>query len=48
MDTLIIISLIVAGLILFIIEVFPLPGISIAGIISAICLLYANYYAFDT
>ena len=48
MDTLIIISLIVAGLILFIIEVFLLPGISIAGIISAICLLYANYYAFDT
>ena len=41
MDTLIIISLIVAGLVLFIIEVFLLPGISIAGIISAICLLYA-------
>ena len=48
MDTLIIISLIVAGLILFIIEVFLLPGISIAGIISAICLLYANYDAVDT
>ena len=48
MDILIIISLIIAGLILFIIEVFLLPGISIAGIISAICLLYANYYAFDT
>ena len=48
MDILIIISLIVAGLVLFIIEVFLLPGISIAGIISAGCLLYANYYAFDT
>ena len=48
MDILIIVSLIIAGLILFIIEVFLLPGISIAGIISAICLLYANYYAFDT
>ena len=48
MDILIIASLIIAGLILFIIEVFLLPGISIAGIISAICLLYANYYAFDT
>ena len=48
MDILIIISLIVAGLVLFIIEVFLLPGISIAGIISASCLLYANYYAFDT
>ena len=48
METLIIVSLIIAGLILFIIEVFLLPGISIAGIISAVCLLYANYYAFDT
>ena len=48
MNILIIASLIIAGLILFIIEVFLLPGISIAGIISAICLLYANYYAFDT
>ena len=48
MDILIIISLIIAGLVLFIIEVFLLPGISIAGIISAGCLLYANYYAFDT
>lgn len=47
MDILIIISLIIAGLVLFIIEVFLLPGISIAGIISAGCLLYANYYAFD-
>ena len=48
MDLVIIISLIVAGLILFIIEVFLLPGVSIAGIASAACLLYANYYAFDT
>lgn len=48
MDILIITSLIIAGLILFIIEVFLLPGISIAGIISAGCLLYANYYAFAT
>ena len=48
MDIVIIASLIIAGLILFIIEVFLLTGISIAGIISAICLLYANYYAFDT
>jgi len=48
MDILIIVSLIIAGLVLFIIEVFLLPGVSIAGIISAACLLYANYYAFDT
>ena len=47
MDIVIIASLIIAGLILFIIEVFLLPGISIAGIVSAGCLLYANYYAFD-
>ena len=48
MGILIISSLIIAGLILFIIEVFLLPGVSIAGIASAACLLYANYYAFDT
>ena len=48
MDILIIASLIIAGLILFIIEVFLLPGVSIAGIISAACMLYANYYAFDS
>ena len=48
MDIVIIVSLIIAGLILFIIEVFLLPGISIAGIVSAGCLLYANFYAFDT
>ena len=48
MDILIIAGLIIAGLILFIIEVFLLPGVSIAGLVSAGCLLYANYYAFDT
>lgn len=48
MDIIIIASLIIAGLILFIIEVFLLPGISIAGIVSAACMLYGNYYAFDT
>lgn len=48
MDIIIIASLIIAGLILFIIEVFLLPGISIAGTVSAACMLYGNYYAFDT
>lgn len=48
MEILIIVSLIVAGLLLFIIEVFLLPGVTLAGIVSAVCLLYANYYAFDT
>lgn len=47
MEVLIIIALIVAGLLLFIVEVFLIPGISIAGIASAVCLLYVNYYAFD-
>lgn len=47
MEVLIIVALILAGLLLFIVEVFLIPGISIAGIASAICLLYANYYAFD-
>ena len=43
MEVFIIVSLILAGLLLFIVEVFLIPGISIAGIASAICLLYANY-----
>ena len=45
METLIIIALIVGGLILFAIEVFLIPGISIAGIGSAVCILYAIYSA---
>lgn len=47
MEVLIISMLIIAGLILFIIEVFLIPGISVAGIASACSLLYAIYYAFD-
>ena len=47
MEALIIIALIWAGLLLFIVEVFLIPGISIAGIASVICILYANYYAFS-
>lgn len=47
MEIVIIIALMLAGLLLFIVEVFLIPGISIAGITSVICLLYANYYAFD-
>lgn len=46
MDILIIILLIIGGILLFMVEIFMMPGISIAGISSAICLLYANYYAF--
>ena len=47
MEALIIIALILAGLLLFIVEVFLIPGISIAGIASVICILYANYCAFS-
>lgn len=46
MTLLIILLLLVAGLLLFAVEVFLIPGISIAGIASGICLLLANYYAF--
>ncbi len=48
MEVLIISMLIIAGLILFIIEVFLIPGISVAGIASVCSLLYAIYYAFDS
>lgn len=47
MDILILLALIVGGLILFIAEVFLIPGFSIAGIASAASLLYAIYFAFD-
>jgi len=46
MDILIIIALIVAGIIMFLVEVFVIPGISIAGVAAFVCLVYANYYAF--
>ena len=48
MEVFIIVSLILAGLLLFIVELFLIPDISIDAIASAIFLLYANYYAFDT
>ncbi|WP_321518639.1 nodulation efficiency protein D (NfeD) [uncultured Bacteroides sp.] len=47
MDILIIIRLIVAGVILFLIEIFVIPGISFAGIGAFCCLIYANYFAFS-
>lgn len=46
MEILIIISLIIAGLLLFAVEVFLIPGISLAGIASAISMIYAIYYSF--
>lgn len=46
MDVLIIIILIVAAVILFLVELFVIPGISLAGISALVCIVYANYYAF--
>ncbi len=46
MEILIILSLLIAGLLLFAVEVFLIPGISVAGIASAISVLCAIYYAF--
>jgi len=48
MEIFILVLLILAGLTLFVIELFVTPGLSIAGIAASICLLYANYYAFTT
>ncbi|WP_300726589.1 NfeD family protein [uncultured Bacteroides sp.] len=46
MEILIIAALIIAGLVFFAIEVFLIPGISLAGLASAASLIYAVYYAF--
>ena len=46
MDLLVIMILIITAIILLLVELFLLPGISIAGILAGGCLLYANYYAF--
>ena len=46
MDILIIVLLVVAAIILFLVELFVIPGISIAGILAGGCILFANYYAF--
>ena len=46
MDVLIIIALIAAAVILFLVELFVIPGISLAGISALVFIIYANYYAF--
>ena len=46
MDILIICLLILATIILLLIELFIVPGISIAGILAGGCAIFANYYAF--
>lgn len=46
MDFIIIIGLIVLGTLFFLIEVFLLPGISVAGFAALCSMGYACYYAF--
>jgi membrane-bound ClpP family serine protease len=46
METFFIIMLIVAGIVLMLIELFLIPGISVAGAASLCCFLYAIYKAF--
>ena len=46
MDILIIASLIIGAIILFLVELFVIPGISIAGFLAGGCIIFANYYAF--
>ena len=48
MVILIITALIIIGLLLLIVEVFLIPGTSIAGFAAAACLIIANFYAFST
>lgn len=46
MEIVIIILLILAAIILLLVELFVIPGISLAGLAAGGCLIYANYYAF--
>lgn len=46
MDIFIIAILVIAATILFLVELFVVPGISIAGILAGGCIIFANYYAF--
>lgn len=46
MEIIILISLLAAALLLFILELFVLPGLSISGIASAAFYLYSIFYAF--
>lgn len=45
-DILIIAVLLVAAILLLLTELFFIPGISLAGLAAAACLIYANIYAF--
>ena len=45
MDILIICLLILAAVVLFLVELFVVPGISLAGILAGVCAVLGNYYA---
>ena len=47
MDIILLIVLVVVAILLFLAELFIVPGISIAGILSGCCIIYANYHAFS-
>ena len=46
MEIVIIILLVLAAIVLLLVELFLIPGISLAGIAAGCCIVYANYYAF--
>lgn len=46
MDILIIIALVAAAILLLLVELFLIPGLSLAGLAAGGCFVYANYYAF--
>lgn len=46
MDILIITALIIGAVILFLVELFVTPGISVAGFLAGGCIVFGNYYAF--
>lgn len=47
MEILIVIALLAGAVVFLLIELFLIPGISLAGILAGVCALYANYYAFS-
>lgn len=47
MNLFVIILLLALGIILMVAELFLLPGISVAGIASGLCLILANFYIYQ-
>ena len=47
MEIVIIVLLVLAAIALLLVELFLIPGISLAGIAAGCCIVYANYYAFS-